>query len=255
MTTKQLKIFLGAYFSDKNVINKAVLTADDLNIPVDIPDWYLEWPKKHIYFSVPDILSMNIDCWLDLKDKEHLPYERKIKPNHFFNSTLTCIDIILQKFPDLDTSDIEYEKYTKFISVQDEDENFIDDEEMEKYKKEGYRKIDLDLINFGVKRNGRKVRELLALGANPMIDPDDKTFESEILDILAADESFHFINYISYHNRLLNHGISTFDKSDAYEMVLELYATASSSKVYNIISGLKSAFNDLMAAIILVSYL
>lgn len=234
MKQKQFEIFLSAFFSDKKKIDELVVSKNDLEIQFQIPGIYSGTIEYK--FTVLDILQMNLDSWHSIKDYDELESAKHICPKLFYQDTLDCIDIILRKFHDLHYDGVEYDKYINLILNYDDDEDWFDKNEMKEYEAEGYRRIDLDLINYGVRRNVNKVIELLDNGANPMIDPDDKTNESEILDILVSRDSLSFISIVACHEQKINEGYESFDLTELEYLISQLYATASSAKLYDIIN-------------------
>lgn len=229
-------IFISAFFSDKKRIDKLIASEKDIDLTFDNAPSCNHSKKDSLRFSVLDILQMNLDCWHSILDNDQLKSNQKINPKQFYQDTLECFNSILRKFPGIKYDGVNYENYINLILNFDDNDNWFEEHEIRKYEIEGYRRIDLELINYGVRRNVNKVTELLIKGANPMIDPDDKIFESEILQLLSADESFHFSCIISLHERKIINGYESFQITDSNDLVYELYASASSAKLYDIIS-------------------
>jgi len=236
MKQKEFEIFLSAFFSDKKKIDELVVSKNDLDFTFQLSSTETNAGTKEYKFSVLDILQMNLDSWHSIKDKEELQSIKHISPTLFYQDTLDCIEIILRKFPDIQYEGVEYDKYIKLIFNFEDDEDWFDGNEIEEFEAEGYRRIDLDLINYGVRRNVKKVIELMDKGANPEIDPDDKSSKSEILNILESEDSFHFVNLIACHEQMIKEGCESFTIADFDYLISQLYATASAAKILEIIN-------------------
>jgi hypothetical protein len=236
MNQKQFDIFLSAFFSDKKKIDGLVDSESDLGLTFEISNASLWSGTRKFHFSVLDILQMNLDCWHSLKDCDILKTTGLINPKIFYQNCLESFENVLNRFPDLTYDGIQYDKYISLIMCFDDDDNWLDENEIKEYEAEGYRRIDLELINYGARRNAKKVIELLDNGANANIDPDDRTFESEILDLLGSAESYHFINIVSFHVQKISKGYNDFKMVDSNYLISELFATASSAKLYSIIN-------------------
>lgn len=235
MTKQKFDILLSAFFSDNERINKLIVFRDDLEIEFEISNFRLLSSNRIFRFSVLDILQMNLDTWHSIKVKELLNVNSAINPSALYQDTQHCMDSILSRFPDICYNGVEYEKYISLI-LSFEDIEWYDEEELARYEAEGYRRIDLELINYGYRRNVEKVIELLDQGANPMIDPDDNISESVILELLSSKEGLHFNNIVSLHEQKLTKGYESFRRHEAADLITELYTTASSAKVYDTIN-------------------
>ncbi len=239
MTDKQFEIFLSAYFADINKLQGLILSEKDLFIYFELEKEEIYWwGKKRFKISVFDILKMSIDAWFDLRDKTRLTNYENINPKIIYKKFENSLNLLIEKFPKFAKKRIEYHKFIHLFLYID-DGKYIDDEDFEEYVDKGYKKIDLELINFAVNRNENKVKKLLEKGANPMIDPLDKIFDSLILDLLATHDSTNFIWYSGSFRHFVENQYSYFNKINAKQMLTELYATSSSSKIYNIIKGFK----------------
>lgn len=234
MTPNKFDILLSAFFSDNERISKLIVSSEDLELEFSISNFGTS-SFSIFRFSVLDILHMNLDAWHSLKDKEILNVNSAINPKVFYQETKHCMDSILTRFPDIDYKGVEYENYISLI-LSFEDIEWYDEQEMAKYEGEGYRRMDLELINYAYRRNVRKVIELLDNGANPMIDPDDNISESVILELLSSKEGLHFNNIVSLHEQKLTNGYESFRRHEAADLITELYTTASSAKVYDTIN-------------------
>jgi len=235
MDKKTFDIFLAVYFSDIKKIEKDIVNQSDIDLLFEIPNDYSFCGPEIFRFSIIDIFQMNLDCWYSLKEKDHLKSTKLISPKKFYQDTLNCFNTLLKRFPEIDYQGVEYDKYINLIMTFYDDDDWINQKEILEFETEGYRRIDLDLINYGVRRNIKKVVKLLEQGANPMIDPDDKISDSEILDILGTAAGFHFISVENTHLKKLKRGYKSFNINDSAYLMAELYGVASSEKLYNII--------------------
>ncbi len=127
--------------------------------------------------------------------------------------------------------DIEYQNYNLINHHIDYSWEHYDHDELKKETQKGFREIDLNLTNYAGVRNLKKVEELLHMGADPYIDPEGNS-ESEVLNILSADESYHFIEYINCYEIVYNNQDMVMYRGKLYEMLGELWATASSAAIY-----------------------
>lgn len=235
MTAKQFNIFLAAYFSDAEKIETLVFSEGDLEIYFDIPVGYDHGKQRAVRVSVMDILIMNRDCWCNLKTWEELKIESKINPSCIYTDTCALIKSLAEKYPLQKKNELAYEKFIGFLYTLEDEESWIDDDEFAQFVKEGYRQIDLQLINFAMKRNLHKVNQLLKEGANAMIDPEDKKSDSAILESLSSAESYYFLDYVSYYRQLIYEGIESFNLQSAYKMIASLYSVSSSARLYRAI--------------------
>ncbi|TAN11670.1 MAG: hypothetical protein EPN37_17100 [Chitinophagaceae bacterium] len=227
--------FLAFYFSDLGKIEEVVNSENDLTFTFPFPEGYYHWsPLKEITITAGEIVQMTLDAWFDCKEMKTLTHYPEIHPKEIYERTL-LVKEWLEEFMKEKLKEMEYEKYYKFIYALDEDWEWIDEEEMQEFLKEGYRKIDLELINFSQKRNNTKVKELLREGANPNIDPADKMEESEILDFLISKSSFQSLSYDPCFTEFEEKRYDGFQDETEYRMISYLYGVASSDELYRTI--------------------
>ena len=110
------------------------------------------------------------------------------------------------------------------------DDFYLDEDEIKEALEEGYKKIDLDLINYAEKGNAIKVWELLKQGANHLIDPFDNNQIGLIHDVLGSDSSFHGIMNLQHvcHEK-------DFDPKERYSMLSDLYQSGVSDYILEMI--------------------
>lgn len=224
-------IFLAFYFSDLEKIKKIIKKETDLvfNIPIPQSGAYDHWaPVKEIQMTAGELVQMILDAWFDRRALPYISGYPEIHPEEIFQQT-KLVKKWLRSFSNSIPKRVNYGKYYKLIYYLNEEWNWIDEDEMQEYIKRGYRKIDLDLINFSQKRKKEKVKELLETGANPDIDPDDESATSEVLEILAAKSSFQFTTfYLPGFETYRLKGVPGFIGETEYNMISSLYGVASS---------------------------
>lgn len=237
MTSKQFDIFLAAFFSDWEKLDGLLESQDDLDLIVSFTGGYLFSYLREFHFSVPEIVQMNIDSWYSVRKSKELTSYPMINPGKFYTESRKCLRNLKMRFPGYPFSAVDYTKNVglefDFYKSEGYIEEYIDCEEYYEYLAEGYRELDLDLINCTIKRNVRKVTRLLKKGANPMIDPFDKMVESAMLDSVLADESFHFTHLVQEHVRKLSSGYGSFEIKRSEWMISHLYGSASAAKIYD----------------------
>ncbi|MBS9522401.1 hypothetical protein KI659_00080 [Litoribacter alkaliphilus] len=225
--------FKSLFLSDFDGIRKCSLSDKDLFLTLPVPEVYDHWQRREVTISAFEILKMSIDAWYSLRGKESLQ-SLSINPSEFYNSSIKCLAYLEQKFPDQCIAEVPYEKYLHFCYTIGEEEEWYGPLEVAQLVDDGFKKIDIELINAGARRNVKKVISLLNLGANPMVDPEEKTNGSEIIDHLVKDESNAFVQYLNCLNSpSKDEGIRTYEK--AFAMLAELYTVASSAKLLRVI--------------------
>ncbi|MBT0813027.1 hypothetical protein KIH41_17195 [Litoribacter ruber] len=232
--------FKSLFFSDLDGIRKRSLTDRDLFLTLPIPEGYDHWQRREVTVSAFEILKMSIDAWYSLREMEAFQ-SVSIIPSEFYNSSVKCLAYLEQNFPDQSIAEVPYEKYLHFCYTLGEEEEWYSPSEVVQLVDDGFRKIDIELINAGAKRNVKKVIQLLNLGANPMVDPEEKTNDSEIIDHLAKDESNAFVHYLfclKSHNKDKEYGNP--EKAygvlaQPYGVLAHLYKVASSAKLLRVI--------------------
>ena len=115
MTDRQIKIFLAAYFSDLEQLNKLVENQDNLILPCEIKSY-------KIPFTVFDILQMNLDIWEDVKTENTLKNYPKFRPKEFHANTLKCINYLSDK---LHIYKLDKEHYLKIADAQTSDDGCL----------------------------------------------------------------------------------------------------------------------------------
>jgi hypothetical protein len=227
-------ILLAAYYAEIDTLDRLIKSTHDLDFELDLGERYPYQKGSIIKLSVFHILEMNLHVWLDIKHVTELKNEKTINPKANYEKTLDCINILAKRFPEFEITTIEYQKHIKLIYDFDESNQWIDDDEMQEYELEGYRRIDLELINAGMNRNEKKIIELLQQGASPMIDPFDKTDVSALIESLASADSFYFIDFTYDHLNKIN-SLDTVDKRKPIDLLKYLYGCASSARMLDII--------------------
>jgi len=232
MCDKQRELFFAAYFSELETIKKFANSPIDLDLILPIDQNYWQWNEQtEIKISVLEILRMVYDSFIDLSNKASLDSEIKINPKSIFQRTQQSIEWINEKFGLQESiTDIDYGKYIKIIFDLQEN-TWIDSDEYNEFQNKGYRKIDLDLINEGMKRNVKDAIKLLQQGANPYIDPYDGNVPSALIDSLQSAKSFYFNNFCELYQTYLDNSHHDLKKTDFYKYLWQLYGVASSAEM------------------------
>jgi hypothetical protein len=232
MSDKQRTLFFAAYFIEPETIKRFVNSPIDLDLNVPIDQNYRQWNgQTEIKTSVLEILRMVHDSFFDLSDKSSLGTYIKINPKNIFQKTQQSIDWINKKFGlQKSISALNYGKYVKLIYDLPEN-TWIDSEEYSEFQNNGYRKIDLDLINEGIKRNIKDVIKLLHQGANPYIDPFDGNTASALIDSLQSAESLYFNNFCELYQTYLDNSSGDLRQKNCYKYLWQLYGVASSAEM------------------------
>jgi hypothetical protein len=132
-----------------------------------------------------------------------------------------------------ENAEVDYYKYlTAYLYLHDDD--WVDESDKKEFLAKGYKAIDIELINCGVKCQLEKVKELLEKGANlyASIEPYSK---SELLCQLSSDNACFGIQYFGF----LEHKSSEIERNDEMiEFLIKiLVATASSNRMYRFLMG------------------
>jgi hypothetical protein len=238
MSDKQRTLFFAAYFSELETIKNFANSPIDLDLIVPIDQNYRQWNEQtEIKISVLEILRMVYDLFIDLKDRTSLYSEIKINPKRIFQKAQQSIDCLNEKFGLQESiPDIDYGKYVKLIYDLQEN-TWIDSDEYNEFQNKGYRKIDLDLINEGMKRNVKDIIKLLQQGANPYIDPYDGNTESALIDSLQSAKSFYFNNFCELYQSYLDNSSDDLRQQDCYRYLWQLYGVASSAEMIRTIKN------------------
>lgn len=218
------QLFLAVFFNQPKMVKKWVAERNG-NISMEFSGFHDTYSTTALECAI-----MLKDTLEDIKHLEKLEHATWFKPREEYQCVMHCIEFLK---PFSQHADIDYSINSTVVYVFTKDDEIISEEEMQEYLKEGYRLIDLQLINSVYRRDESEVRELLKKGANPFIDPFDKKEESVILDSLEADESFAFTEIVSYRN----HSEKWEDYED--EMIFHLfhllYQAGSSSRLFRVI--------------------
>jgi len=248
MTSHEYKLFAAAFFADIPLLMKVLSKNPDTSVKVPIPEGYTSpYLADYYIITASEIAAMNRDAmYRDRRDKSpvtcfiHPSYEEAIPERHksFYPAKIYQNSVqmlrILRSFPGY-RSRMDYRRLLTIINAYDptDEEPWFSKQEMHDLSEKGFRDIDLNLVNAGVNCDVKKVRQLLKAGANPYIETKSGAYlNSEILDHLAGDESFYFMNYRGYWNLKPNE--INWDGL-VYRMLWDLVGYASSSKLFRII--------------------
>lgn len=239
MTDNQYQLFLATYFCEKEQLKELVDYYNGFLIQIDNPEPNGSSILTVVSFTVGEILKMTSDGMEDFKDKTSLTNFEKVNPSQIFSNARTCIDRLIKNspFPQHQEEEVNYHDYINLMYVSDKDEPWFGEQEIELFIEDGYRKIDIELINAAIKLNRERSIELLNLGANPFIDPDDLINKSNVLTSLAIECGLAISSYFAIHEDYQKYGKSYFKPTDCFRMIEYLYKIAGSSNLYNLLTN------------------
>jgi len=243
---KDILLFKAAYYANLDDFKKMIGKKDDLIIRIPTPSGSYDsyWENKEVKVNLLDILNWSNYAYYEWFERELLTqssidkngiisHEISFNASLFYRKIIDCIEWICNEFKIVDNYRLkDYSQYRALRHFFDADENWLDENDMHNYLAEGYRKIDLDLINEAEKGNGIAVCHLMKAGANPDIDPIDK--DPEISCVLDMHESASGINLAECIGYICDE--SGFDKKDCYHMLSCLYQSGISQYVLDIIN-------------------
>ncbi len=207
ISPEQTELLIAAFYSEREKLHGKLETL------VDMRSYGFEFE-----ITPHDILIMHRDAHSGMSGKKK-QYKQTIETLKFFNIP--------------ENSEIDYNKYlTAYLYLYDD--NWVNEDDKKNFLAKGYKEIDIELINCGVKCQIEKVRELLENGANiyATIEPYS---ESELLSHLSCDRALFGINYFAY----LKDKSSDIERNDENIefMIKSLIGTASCERVYSYIKG------------------
>lgn len=235
---------MSAYYADLYAIKRLVTKENNLQItiPIKSGDYALYWDKGYIEINILDILNWAAWGFYEYIERDKVCHKRYdannvqtlndcINPAEYYKKVVACIEWICNKFSIPNSNLKDYSQFRPLRHFIFDNEGWMDEDEINDALKNGFKQIDLDLINEAEKGNGIACYELIKKGANYKIDPIDFTDESIIVNILGSDLSYHFLNVISY---LYN--VGKFNSSDCYDMLSSLYQVGVGNYILDIIT-------------------
>lgn len=236
-------LFKAAFYADLDTIKSLVQSKDDLIIKILVKDgdYKLYWDNDYFQISILDILNWayygfyeyieqdNI-CSKLFNAKNELVKNDCINPQEYYYKVINCIEWICNKFSICNYQIKDYSQYRLLRHFLLDDENYLRGEFVDIALKEGYKQIDLDLINEAEKGNGIKCYELIKKGANHTIDPLDFSDESLIIDLLGSENSHEMLSLISYLSTE-----SEYEYNKAYDMLSSLYNVGVGNYILDIV--------------------
>ncbi len=240
-----IQLFKAAYYADLDALKEIIRNKEDLMIRIPTPGGSYDsyFLNQQVNISVLDILNWSnygYYQWYDKEiyiqrsiDNEGVNHEISFNAALFYQKIIDCIEWICHTFKISDNYQLkDISKYRALRHFLDKNENWLDDEEMKDYLEQGFRKLDLDLINEAEKCNGIAVYHLMKEGASPYIDPiENDPEESSIFFILDASCGLYAIQSIAY---VCDE--KGFDSSDCYHMLASLYQFGVSKYILDIIN-------------------
>lgn len=235
--------FEAAFYADLKLLKQCIKSKEDLNLQVATPKGsYWMWEKPSIEISILDILNWLAFGLYDYYDTQEIcrrsfnaegiqNLNQCINPSIIYRNALDCITWICDTFSIINYGLKDYSPYRLFRHCLFEDENYLDEETVQEALEEGFRKMDLDLIDVSERGDAVAAYSLVKQGADYKIDPLDKLDESVIVEMLDSDRGFHTLLWISYfYNR------KKFNFSDSYDMLSSLYLVGVGSYILDIVT-------------------
>lgn len=240
---RNIELFMAAFYADLNSLQTLIIKKTDMQLRISLPDgsykWY--WDNPYVEVNVLDILNWGVYGLYQYYDEDllcHNMYNAEniqilnecINPSMYYYKAIECIDWLCDKFDIINYQLKDYSRYRTLRHFMDEDENWLDEDEVKEALGKGFREIDLNLINEAEKGNGASCYSLVKKGACYKIDPADYTEDSLILEILGSDRSFHTLGTISYLSDR-----TKWSETDAYDMLSGLYQVGVSNYILDIV--------------------
>lgn len=240
---RDIELFKAVYYADLPAIKRLVKTKDELQIkiPVKEGDYYLYWENEFVSINILDILNWAAFGFYEYVDEISLCHKifdandiqilnDCINPSKYYQKVINSIEWICNKFSIVNYQLNNYSYYSPFSRFLFYDQAYLSDDEMSEIMQNGFRQIDLDLINTAMKGNGMACYELVKKGADYTIDPLDYSNSSLIVDALGSDNAFHQLQVISY----LCHK-ERFNTYEPYEMLSSLYQVGVGNYIMEIV--------------------
>ncbi len=240
---RNIELFMAAFYADLDVLQKIIVNKTDTKIKIPLPEggYKLFWNQLFVEVDVLDILNWAIWGFYEYFDEDNLcvihSYAKDnqviktcINPSEYYSKVLDCIVWLCDNFRINNYAIKDYSRFRFLRHALFDDENWLDEDEVKEALENGFREIDLNLINESEKGNGISCYSLVQKGADYKIDPVDFTEESAIVDILGSDMSFHRLGMISYLSDR-----NKWDETDAYDMLSSLYQVGVSNYMLDIV--------------------
>lgn len=144
-----------------------------------------------------------------------------------YYDAVECLEVLCDKFEINNYKLVDYSAFRPLRHVLSEEDEYLDDDQIAQYISEGFRKIDLDLINYG--GNAPACWKLIKEGANPNIDPIDGLERGVAIDIVDYSPSF----YCFFLDNFVQKGI--YPNMGCVDMLADLYKTAMTDYIGDIL--------------------
>lgn len=222
--------FEAAFYADFELLTQYVKSPSDLEIIIPLTQKQKSyWFREILTINLLEILNWLMYSFYEDYDRDeactryydrigNLKSKDCINPSLLYKNATQCAEWVCSTFSIQNDKIKNYSEYRLLRHILYDDDGWLDEDEIEDALAEGFRQIDLDLINEAEKGNGISVLDLINKGANYKIDPVDYMDKSAILEILDSDLQYHKLNLIVYLNRRSN-----FDFHDALDMLSSLY--------------------------------
>ncbi len=218
--------FYAAYFVQKDKLRSLIATHEDLLIRIQV--WEKDarkyfWPTYYIEVSVIDLLS-----WVTHSLYRYATGEEEGMRRKYYDA-VECLEVLCDKFEINNYKLVDYSAFRPLRHVLSEEDEYLDDDQIAQYISEGFRKIDLYLINYAERGNAPACWKLIKEGANPNIDPIDGLERGVAIDIVDYSPSF----YCFFLDNFVQKGI--YPNMGCVDMLADLYKTAMTDYIGDIL--------------------
>ncbi|WP_373815111.1 hypothetical protein [Porphyromonas loveana] len=218
--------FYAAYFVQKDKLRSLIATYENLLIRIQV--WEKDarkyfWPTYYIEVSVIDLLS-----WVTHSLYRYATGEEEGMRRKYYDA-VECLEVLCDKFEINNYKLVDYSTFRPLRHVLSEEDEYLDDDQIAQYISEGFRKIDLDLINYAERGNAPACWMLIKESANPNIDPIDGLERGVAIDIVDYLSSL----YCFFLDNFVQKGI--YPNMGCVDMLADLYKTAMTDYIGDIL--------------------
>ncbi len=218
--------FYAAYFVQKDKLRSLIATHEDLLIRIQVCEKDARkyfWPTYYIEVSVIDLLS-----WVTHSLYRYVTGEEEGMRRKYYDA-VECLEVLCDKFEINNYKLVNYSAFRPLRHVLSEEDEYLDDDQIAQYISEGFRRIDLDLINYAERGNAPACWMLIKESANPNIDPIDGLERGVAIDIVDYLSSL----YCFFLDNFVQKGI--YPNMGCVDMLADLYKTAMTDYIGDIL--------------------
>ena len=233
MEEKSLKIYKSLFYLNLDSLKNLIQEESDLFLIFPRPK-EIAYPEISVKLTVFDILRMKIDIWARVKINEDLKFLTGFLTENIIKKALECKEYFEAKFPNFKSS-FEYVKHRDLMLDFYADKNYIGEEAFNEFINQGFKSLDLELVNAAIDRNEALVIDLLKSGADPTVDIFNSNAMIDLMAYLENKESSGFVDY----NSLLMDDFNQYKYVDIFQSLSDLYTAASTCKMLLLIDFYK----------------